>query len=375
MARKQKQRQQQRRAWGHIGKVIDGKKYILRWTQNTPDGRGRPCETFYGTWKQANARMSELEVLYGKSKPVPTIGSACKMWYLPWLEKRLDNGKIKQETANKYKKVLYSNVLPMWGNTPVTEVKPVTVQNWLNTMSSYDAKLSLIVAKSIVDHAVKYDVVASNKFAIGYELPSKKTSKSKSVFDLSRANAAFETLHGARCEPAFILQLFGSARVGESLAVKRNEVTETECKGIKFAIVPIIRRVSHDDELMPDGDLKTENSARDIVIPEPYGTRLLEIASAGIVPDSEWLCPSFEGSYMKYSAFVRLWNDESCDYRIPPSNLRISWRTIAQYEWGIDYDTCEILMGHKLKGVTGAHYLKPSTNQIIEKIADALSQN
>ena len=45
--------------------------------------------------------------------------------------------------------------------------------------------------------------------------------------------------------------------------------------------------------------------------------------------------------------------------RIPFANLRNSWRTFAQFEWGVGYDTLELLMGHKLPGVTGQHYLVP----------------
>ena len=154
--------------------------------------------------------------------------------------------------------------------------------------------------------------------------------------------------------------------------MKRIEVTRVEYEGMTFALVPIIRRVSNDNLLMPDGDLKTAESARTIIIPEPYSLRLLDIASNGVMPDSEWLCPYFDGSYMNYAQFGRAWRRESVPHKIPPSNLRSSWRTFAQFEWGIDYDTCEVLMGHKLKGVTGEHYLKPSTEQLLDKVAQAM---
>lgn len=56
---------------------------------------------------------------------------------------------------------------------------------------------------------------------------------------------------------------------------------------------------------------------------------------------------------------------------IPFANLRNSWRTFAQFEWGVGYDTLELLMGHKLPGVTGQHYLRPSTEQLAEDFAAA----
>lgn len=371
-------RRKQRRAWGHIDERIPGKKYVLRWYENTDTGRKRRCETVRGTYRQACARMAEIEVLHSKDKPTPTLETACNMWYLPWLETRLETGKIKQETADKYRKALYAHVLPRWRNTPVTAIKPIDIQSWLLEMNNNNARRSLIVAKTIVDFAVKYELAPSNKFAVGYELPQMKSQKEGTMYNLAQANEMFDHMHGTACETAFILQLFGSARVGESLAVRKAEVTSVEHMGMTFALVPIIRRMSNDNHLMPDGDLKTAESARTLIIPEPYSTRLLDLSTGGAMPDSEWLCPSVDGTCMTYAQFFRAWSRESAPHKIPPSNLRRSWRTFAQYEWGLDYDTCEVLMGHKLRGVTGEHYLKPSTAQLLDKVAramKALSQN
>lgn len=365
-------RRKQRRSWGHIDERIKGKKYVLRWLENTTDGRKRMCETFYGTYKQADARMSELEVLHGKDRPTPTMETACDLWYLPWLATRVETGKVKPDTAEKYKKVLNAYVLPRWRNAPVTAIKPIDIQSWLMTLNHYDAKLSLIVARTIMDFAVKYEVSPANKFRLGYELPDKKTKKSDGMYTLAQANEVFEFMRGKTCEPALILQLFGSCRVGESLAVKRSEVQTAECMGMTFALVPIVRQMSHRDKLRTDEDLKNSQSVRTIIIPEPYSTRLLELSSGTAARESEWLFPYYDGSVITYSRFMRIWNHESKPYTIPPSNMRRSWRTFAQYEWSIDYDTCELLMGHKLKGVTGEHYLKPSTNQLLEKVASAM---
>ena len=107
-------RRKQRRAWGHIDERTPGKKYVLRWYENTDSGRKRRCETVHGTYRQACSRMAEIEVLHSSDKPTPTLETACNMWYLPWLEMRLETGKIKQETADKYRKVLHSHVLPRW---------------------------------------------------------------------------------------------------------------------------------------------------------------------------------------------------------------------------------------------------------------------
>ena len=141
-----------------------------------------------------------------------------------------------------------------------------------------------------------------------------------------------------------------------------------------FAVVPIVRRVLRTgSDVGADGDLKSKQSERFLVIPEPYGTRLLEIAENGTVPGSKWLAPQHNGETMSCGQLGWYWRKASGDDHIPFKNLRTSWRTFAQYEWGIDYDTCELLMGHKIPGVTGSHYLKPSREQLVEKFASELA--
>ena len=60
---------------------------------------------------------------------------------------------------------------------------------------------------------------------------------------------------------------------------------------------------------------------------------------------------------------------------IPFANLRNSWRTISQYEWGVDPDTLELLMGHVIPTVTGRHYLRPSVDDLVSAVAQAVAQS
>lgn len=367
-------RRKQRRAWGHIDEIVRGKKYVLRWTHNTPKGRKRPCETFYGTYREACARLDEIHVTAGDDRPVPTVGQALDMWYMPWLERRLAEGKIKLGTYNLHVRLIKRHIRPAWGSTPVDSTKPLDIQRWLFSIKKQEAQVSLSIMRRLIDMVVQYEIVEVNKFRMPYEFNSetKRTGTGK-LYDLSRARDALSRVEGSPVEPSVILSLFGSARVGESMGVRKNEVAQAESHGMSFALVPIIRRVDRKLGLMPDGDLKTPDSARTLIIPEPYGTRLIELSACGGIPGSDWLSPAPNGSTMTHDQLITEWKRAVGDAFIPFANLRNSWRTFAQYEWGIDYDTCELLMGHRLKGVTGKHYLKPSTEQLLDRIADTLS--
>lgn len=73
---------------------------------------------------------------------------------------------------------------------------------------------------------------------------------------------------------------------------------------------------------------------------------------------------------MNKKALKRHWDCvQSEGGHIPFSNLRNSWRTFAQATWRIDYDLLEVLMGHRLEGVTGRHYLRFTREQIVEQFA------
>lgn len=48
-------RKARRRAWGSVTEAARGKKYVLRWVENTPQGRRRRSRTVYGTYREACA--------------------------------------------------------------------------------------------------------------------------------------------------------------------------------------------------------------------------------------------------------------------------------------------------------------------------------
>ncbi|MBY4796768.1 hypothetical protein K6V98_00070 [Collinsella sp. AGMB00827] len=368
-------RKAMRRAWGSVTEVKRGKKYVIRWQQNTDQGRKRKSKTIYGSYRDACLALDQRHVNLADDAPMPTVGEVCERWYRPWLTKRFEAGEIKAGSLDLYVSKLVKHVLPRWKNTPVDSIKLLAVQEWISSLTAHQASICILILRKIVDMAVKYEIIPVNKLLTKFDMPTKNSrTKTKRIYTLSEANDMFYQLRGTIIEAPFILSCFGSARAGESIAVKREEVRRAEASGIEFAIVPIRRRI---DKLTnaptADGDLKTSQSMRELIIPEPYGTRLLEIAETGYVQGSEWLSPKEDGATMSHSAFFNFWIKYGGKNRIPWSNLRTSWRTFAQMEWGIDYDTLELLMGHQLPGVTGAHYLRPSTVQLLARVAEALS--
>ena len=211
------------------------------------------------------------------------------------------------------------------------------------------------------DLCVNYVITDANKFRMPYELPTSTTrEKSRELYTFAQAVAAWEMLKGSPMETAYILAAFGGTRTGKSLAARSGEIKTTQSHGLKFALVPILRRMDDSGFVpYPDGNLETLQSIRTAIAPDPFTSRLFELA------DEKWL---YGGMFpMNKSTLGDAWDRTAEDKRMPFSNLCNSWRTFAQYEWGIDFDTLEILMSHALPGVTGQRYLAPSDEQFLKK--------
>ena len=371
-------RKPKRRKWGSI-RTVSKNKHVLRWVENTSAGRVRKCHTFHGTEAEASLWLDRkhVELADKGDKPVPTIGKAYEMWYRPWLMRKVGGGSMKETSAQRYT-IAWENIIsPRWSNVPIGCERPADVQEWLLTLSKGNAKVSLTVLRKIYDFAVRFEVCGSNRMREEYEIPNSTTrSKADGSYDLAKAHEMFLSMRGKASETPFILMCFGSARVGESLGVKPAEVEAVTCRGIDFAIVKIARQMPQTGFApREDGDLKTPESARKLLIPYPYGKRLVEEAKSKVAHGLEWMADRGDGLPMNQNALMLSWKRDADTDWIPPSNLRRSWRTFAQYEWGVDYDTLEVLMGHKLQGVTGKHYLKPDESQLLETFAKALSKS
>lgn len=369
-------RKKRRRSWGSITSVTKT-KHVLRWVENTPDGRKRRSRTVECTYKEACFELSRLEVEHSEDRPVPTIGEAYRMWYLPWMERRVADGRTKPNTRDAYA-VCWRNVAaPRWDRVPVDSVEPIRVQEWLLTLSVGNANHAVVILRKVLDFAVQYDLVLSNKFRLPYEMPVRKALERRGgTYDLARAEAVLAKLRGTIVEAPYIMACFGGARTGESLGVKPEEVELVESYGVRLAVVPIVRRMEKTGEApMPDGDLKNPQSVRTTVIPEPYGVRLHEIARQRIAEGSGWMADRGDGMPLSMNSLKHAWEASAGSDAIPFASLRNSWRTIAQYDWMIDFDTLEFLMGHIPPGVTGKHYLKPTVDNLVDAVGRALVQS
>ena len=86
-------KKQRRRVWGSVTEMRRGKKYVLRWMQNTPQGRRRKTKTVYGTYREACAELDRIHVEHADDAPVPTIAKAYETWLVPKMAAQVEAGR------------------------------------------------------------------------------------------------------------------------------------------------------------------------------------------------------------------------------------------------------------------------------------------
>ena len=363
-------KRKRRRSWGSIT-TVNKNKHILRWTENSPEGRTRKSHTFYGTYREAILELDKKHVEHAHDVLSPTIGKIYKTLYLPQLEQRLKAGTLAKSSYNAFVHAYEHDMAPTWDKILVTEVKPAKVQEWLLTLTYSIAQINVIVFKTILDIAMNYEMVDVNVLRRKYIMPAKANKHAKTVFTIDEAMDMLDRVHGQLFEAAYITSTFGGARLGESLAVSKPDIRTMESDGQAFVVVSINKQIIQGSKLVTTR-MKTEQSLRETLVPMKYGgQRLLEIVDSA---DSLWLNDNLSGEPLEQKKLTSLWKALTKDDFIPFRNLRNSWRTFAQYVWGVDYDTLELLMGHKLQGITGAHYLRPSINDLAHNFALALNR-
>ena len=365
-----------RRPWGSITEVTRGKKYILRWTQNTPTGRKRLTRTVYGTYAQANLELERLHVEHADDSPSPTVRRAYEAWVLPTMAAQVENGQLAKSTYTAITGAWRLHVEPRWGDTPVDQLRAVDLQEWLLTLSLGQASNSLWVLSRIYKKAVTMVPLPFNPFAanVEYVLPKRNVKpRPKGVYTLSEALDVLDRLHGHPIEGAFILACFAGLRTGESLGVRLDDVEPFAGTETVYAVA--VERQMGACSADVETTLKTAQSYRTAIVLQPAAARFAEILEERRAFGTVWVTDRGNGLPVGKNNLNRWWRDFCRDTgveHIPWQNLRNSWRTMAETELRMPWDLMELLMGHKLPGMSGAHYIRPSKEQLVCSYRESL---
>lgn len=369
-------RRKRRDSWGSITEVERGKKYVIRYWGSTDDrGYRRCCETVRGTREDAERRRAELMLDHSKDAPCPTLGQVYERWYLPSRQKLHEEGDIKLKTMQQDASLWNAHVSKRWKDVPCDQIRPLDVQNWVtSTLRGTTAPRAVNLGKRVLDFAVRYEFIDSNPMALDYVMPSKSTIEKRDDYTWTSDELCAlwrDHAYGTFWEGAFLCAAFGSARVGESLSPKADDVWCCERNGVFAAVIPIKEQVSNTTHRIDD-TLKTAWSERSIVILGPAGRRVMQLArrnAGGYLTDDGF--GRFVPQHRLWKAWVRSLGDDVHPFK----NLRKSYETTLKWDLKVPSDRIERIIGHVGDGVTGYHYDRPEVEHFIDTLTECYAEN
>lgn len=356
-----------RSSWGSNEDAGRGRRRIRYWA-DLHDGKGyrRVSETIEGSRRDGDEALARRRVQHSADAPVPTLTQAYELWWLPEARGRVERGEMAKATLVNYESRWRRHVRPAFGDHRLTDVRPLEVQDWLLGMTAPMASISLSLMEQVYRKAVMYGACEANPAALRYRMPVAQGERSKEVYTLAEMSSALDAVRGTCAYVPAVLCGLGSARVGESLgAIVAEDVRRAESHGMALAVVDVRRQVDRYGHVMDR--LKTAQSARPLVIPEPWSADVLAVGT-------RWLSDQGDGTPVSQLTVGRVWKETLGAAGIEPipfRNLRNSWRTISRWELGIPEDMCERMMGHAGKSVGERHYDRPDADRFVDAVAAA----
>ena len=264
-----------------------------------------------------------------------------------------------------YSRLWDCHVKPVFDNVPVSAIKPVDIQEWLLSLKKSSANKALMLIRQVLDKCVMFETIQANPAAVAFRMPKTVTKRNKEVFALRDLLKAIEVVRGTPAYYIAVLCGIGSCRVGEAMGVKAEDIKPYVYKGKTLAVIDLQRQYSPTNKVTDI--LKTGNSKRPIIIPEPWSKEFLEAKSG-------WLVDKGNGNPISQDMMRKMWHDALVAHGIdiiPLKNLRNSWRTIMRWELKVDADYVERMMGHAGKNVGEIYYDRPQWQQFADVAGEA----
>lgn len=357
-------RKARRRSWGSVTEVKRGRKYVLRWVENTPQGRRRKTETFYGTYKQADKRLNDIRH-EREQPPVPTVGQLWEKYKRPEIVEAVAAGTCSKGTLAGYDAKWRRHVGPRWAHVPANQVRPMDVQEWLLTLTRSGGRICRAVLKVTLDYAVLFELIATNpaakKFRYGAD-----TSRNLGVYSPEQLQRAWEAVRGGVAEAPFLLSAFAGLRVGEACGLKLADVESFE----GYAALSVSTQATLQGDAA--AALKTRSSRRRVALLAPYSERLREIIGAH-EPHAVYVNDDGTGAPVGRKAVYKAWKAQieatGLPY-LPMQTLRPAFETALHWRGGIEIEKVARILGHTQPTTTLGYYDRPEGDELVRVLLE-----
>lgn len=374
-----------RSSWGTKTK-IDKNKWRIRWCEWDGLDRVRRSKTLYPcTSREADDELRRLWQLHHlppneRVVPCPTFSQCWYEWYLPELNDRVEKGELSDNTRKVYATQWSAHIEKRWDKVALDKVDVNEYQLWLKTLKPSVAKLSNITIGNLVTCAKLHGVKGITFKDVAYKMPrsDKAPNAELEVYTLPELHKLLKEVEGKRYESIAILMGIGSCRVGEATAASVDDITFEQYNGRTYAVYDLHQQFGFNAQGFME--LKTKDSYRPIIVPEPWSLRLAEIVEDRKREGEPYLADCGTGYPMPRDMTNRHWRKDFADGSItvrhlPLQKLRNTWATAMLWKYGVPAQMVDKMMGHAAKNILGKNYDRPDKQMFIETVDKAYFGN
>ena len=266
--------------------------WIFRWREPGPDGASKQRKAIVGTVTTLTTEASALKAAHAlridANQQTPqaeggpgTIAELIAHYRLKELVGE-NQGRKAFSTRSAYECYLKMWILPRWGNHRLNQIKPVAVEEWLDSIKRARGTRAKIrnLMSAIFHHAMRYEWVDNNPMKLVRQ--SAKREKVPDVLDLAELQLLLSKL-SVRERTLALLDAATGLRVSELLALRWDDV---DFENLELSVT---RSIWH----QVVGNCKTEASAKPVPMDDYMAEDLLSWRRQSPYPmGSDWVFAS-----------------------------------------------------------------------------------
>ncbi len=266
--------------------------WIFRWRETGPNGKSIQRKAIVGTvtalLTEASALKAAQALRINANQQTPhsecgpkTISELVAHYRLKEMANE-SRGRKAFSTRSGYECYLKNWILPRWGNVRLDQVKPVAMEEWLDSIKRAKATRAKIrnLMSALFHHAMRYEWVDRNPIKLVRQ--SAKRERVPAVLELSELQSLLRNLE-LRERTLVLLDAATGLRVSELLALRWEDVD------FKVLELRVTRSIWH----QVIGECKTEASAKPVPLDSYMAEDLLRWRRISPYPMSgDWVFAS-----------------------------------------------------------------------------------
>lgn len=215
-----------RRSWGAVRRLPSG-RWQARWL-DPETGELRAAPDTFASKADADAwlasRRTDLE--RGQALDPTAARLPLSVWADTFTATRLPA--LKPSTRADYEGLLRRNILPTFGRTPVSRIRPSDIDRWVvqlgQRLAPASVRRSYVVLRLVLEVAVRDRAIAANPCAHrAAPLPRSRPTE-RPVLSPAEVESLAEAMPRADRKLLVRLLAYGGLRIGEALALRRSSV-------------------------------------------------------------------------------------------------------------------------------------------------------